>query len=412
MRSSSPPESSSPVGRRAIGLIFAIMLLDIIGLTIIIPVAPFLVQRYSSDALMVTAVIGIYAAGQFLVAPALGAISDRLGRRCVLLACLAGSAAGYLLFGIGGALWVLLLARAIDGITGGNISTCTAYLADISRPEERPRNFSLIGMAYGLGFILGPALGGALGALSLDLPAFAAAGLTCISLVLVVFWLPESLPPERRERSPVRPGDLNPLGAIGRMALRPGLGRLLAASALFALAFDAMNSVLSLYVAETFGTTVWQIGTLLVVSGVVTAATQAALVPRVVARFGEGPMAVASQLGLAAGALGIVLAPAFWWLYPNTLLVSGVGGFFWATVGSLLAARVGVQSQGQLAGVNTALQGLMAVAGPLVAGLAYDRVAPGTPFWLSGGLFLLAAALLLLRTRPQPVAEGALPADT
>jgi MFS family permease len=164
-------------------------------------------------------------------------------------------------------------------------------------------------------------------------------------------------------------------------------------------------------VAEAFGAAVWQIGTLLVVSGIVTAATQAALVPRVVARFGEGPMAVASQLGLAAGALGIVLAPAFWWLYPNTLLVSGVGGFFWATVGSLLAARVGAQSQGQLAGINTALQGLMAVVGPLVAGLAYDSVAPGAPFWLSGGLFLAAALLLVLRPRSQTVSEGPLPAD-
>lgn len=409
MHSPALQETPPTVGRRAIDLIFAIMLLDIIELTIIFPVAPFLVQRYGGDALMVTALTGIYAAWQFLATPALGAISDRVGRRRVLLACLFGSAVGYVLFGIGGALWVLLFARAIDGVTGGNISTCMAYLADVSTPEERPRNFSLIGIAYGLGFILGPALGGTLGEINLNLPAFTAAGLTSVSLVLVARLLPESLPPERRERQPLTGESLNPLAAIGAMAMRPGLGTLLAAGALFAFAFNAVNSVLSLYVAETFGVAVWQIGMLLVVSGIVTVVTQAALAPRVVVWLSERTMAGASQLGLAAGALVIVLAPAFWWLYPNTLLMNGVGGFFWATVGALLAARVPPQSQGQLAGANTALHGLMAVLGPPAAGLAYKQVGPGAPFWIAAGLFLLAAALLARRL--QPVAEGALQVD-
>ena len=139
------------------------MLMDIVGMSIIFPVAPYIVQRYSSDALMVTLLTVIYAGAQFFAAPALGKISDRVGRRPVLLVSVFGSAIGYFIFGIGGALWVLFLSRLIDGITGGNISTASAYIIDVSKPEERTKNFTLLGMAYGLGFILGPAVGGVLG---------------------------------------------------------------------------------------------------------------------------------------------------------------------------------------------------------------------------------------------------------
>ncbi|MFN8504180.1 MFS transporter [Kouleothrix sp.] len=392
--------------KRALGLIFMIMLLDIIGLTIIIPVAPFIVQRFSSDAFMVTALTGIYAAAQFLAAPAIGKISDRVGRRPVLLVCVFGSAIGYFIFGVGGALWVLLLARVIDGISGGNMSTAGAYIADISTPEERPANFGLIGMAFGLGFIVGPALGGALSQISIDAPAFAAGVLALASVALIYAWLPESLPPARRQAAPMRAADFNPLGAIAEIARKPGVATLLLATCVFAFAFDGMNSALSVYLASQFAAQPWQIGALFVVSGLVTAVMQAALVPRVVARMGERRMAVVSQIGLSLGALVIALAPALWWLYPNVVLISGVGGFVWATTGSLLAGKVRQHEQGQLAGVSTALQSLMTACGPLAAGLIYDSVAPSAPFWLSAALFLLAGALLL-RVRVPATREAA-----
>lgn len=182
-------------------LIFIIMLMDIVGLTILFPVAPYIVQRYSGEALMVTLLTVIYAGGQFFAAPALGKISDRIGRRPVLLLCVLGSAIGYFIFGIGGTLWVLFLARLIDGITGGNISTASAYIVDVSKPEERAKNFTLLGIAYGFGFILGPALGGMLGQWNLDAPAYVAGTIFLISSALVFFLLPESLPEERRVRS-------------------------------------------------------------------------------------------------------------------------------------------------------------------------------------------------------------------
>jgi DHA1 family tetracycline resistance protein-like MFS transporter len=380
---------------RVLGLIFFIMLMDIIGLTIIIPVAPFIVQRFSQDALMVTALTGIYAAAQFLAAPALGKLSDRLGRKRVLLACILGSAIGYFIFGIGGALWILFLSRLIDGISGGNLSIAGAYIADISAPEERPKNFALIGMAFGLGFIVGPALGGALSQISIDAPAFGAGVLSLITAVFIIFWLPESLPEEKREKSPMTGQDFNPLVAIGDMARKPGVGVLLVVSCLFAFGFDAINSILPLFVVKQFAVQPWEIGALFVVTGLVTAFTQAALVPRVVARFGERRMAIASQLALSLGAVVMVLAPAFWWLYPNALLTSGIGGFIWGTLGAMIASKVQPHEQGQLSGVNTALQSLMAMTAPFVAGLIYDYVAPGAPFWMGVVAFLLAAVVLL-----------------
>ena len=188
--------SQSPVPpvqvKRTLSIVFFVMLMDIIGLSILFPVAPFIVQRYSTSAVTVTLLSGIYAAAQFFAAPAMGNISDRVGRRPVLLISVFGSAIGYFIFGIGGALWILFLARIIDGITGGNLSTASAYIADVSPPADRAKNFGLIGVAFGLGFILGPALGGLVSQISIDAPAFLAGILSLRSVGVMYFALPES----------------------------------------------------------------------------------------------------------------------------------------------------------------------------------------------------------------------------
>ena len=188
--------------KRSLGLIFSIMLMDIVGLSVLSPVAPYLVRRYSNEALMVTMVTVLYAAAQFFAAPLMGKLGDRYGRRPVLLVSLVGQAAGYLLFGIGGSLWMMFLGRLIGGFTGGNLSTATAYIADVSKPEERSKNFTLIGMAWGLGLILGPALGSVFGQISLESPAYAAAVLSMVNVLLGLFLLPESLPREQRGDQP------------------------------------------------------------------------------------------------------------------------------------------------------------------------------------------------------------------
>src|SRR5688572_25866902 len=232
-RTQTIPAEASKANKAALGFIFAVILLDLVGLTILIPVQVYIVRQYSDDALMVTLMMVIYAAAQFFAAPLLGALSDRYGRRPVLLLSVLGSAFGYYLFGVGGALWVLLLSRLIDGITGGNLATASAYIADITPRHERAKSFALLGAAFGLGFILGPALGGLLSQISLTAPAYAAGTLSLLSAVVGFFVLPESLPREQRTSGPLRLAEVNPFALIGELLRRPVLNALLLIQCLF-----------------------------------------------------------------------------------------------------------------------------------------------------------------------------------
>lgn len=387
--------------KRALTLVFIIMLMDIMGLSLIFPVAPYIVQRYSNDALMVTMLTVIYAGAQFFAAPALGKIGDRIGRRPVLLVSVFGSAIGYFVFGTAGALWVLFLARLIDGITGGNISTAMAYIADISAPQDRPRNFVLVGMAYGLGFVLGPALGGALGQISLDAPVFAAGIISLVSVSLIFFLLPESLQKSRRETAAMRWSDFNPLASIAQMLRRPTLGPFLVIYALFNLAFDGVNSTAGVFISRKFLAQPWHLGLLFVVSGIALGLVQAAFTQRVVGRLGAKRIALMGLAGNAIGGLLMFAAPALWMLYPVIFFSGSLTGFIWAPMAALTTNQVSEREQGQLAGVNAALSGLMAALGPLWAGVAYDRVMAGSPYWI-GALITGCACLLLVQLKVKP----------
>ncbi len=384
--------------KRALALIFFIMLMDVIGMSLLFPVAPYIVQRYSSDALMVTMLTVIYAGAQFFAAPALGKISDRLGRRPVLLICVLGSAIGYFIFGFAGALWVLFFSRLIDGITGGNISTASAYIIDVSKPEERAKNFTLLGMAYGVGFILGPALGGALGQWNLNAPLFAAGAVSLASTSLIYFILPESLPKERRVETRMTLKDLNPFASIAQMAFKPGLALILLVVALFNFSFDGVNSVTGVFIKDKFVAAPLALGLLFVTVGIATAFVQAVMVERLVTRYGKKRMALVGLLASVTGWPLIAAAPVLWMLFPIAFLQSGITGFIWATTGVMAADLVSEREQGQLAGVNVALGGLMSMLGPLWAGAVYDHVTPGAPYWM-GAVILGFACLLLVRVK-------------
>ncbi len=390
---------------RVLKIIFFILLMDVVGMSILFPVAPYIVQRYSNDALMVTMLTVIYAGAQFFAAPALGKISDRLGRRPVLLVSVFGSAIGYFIFGVGGALWVLFLARLIDGITGGNISTASAYIVDVSRPEERAKNFTLLGIAYGVGFIVGPALGGLLGQWNLNAPAYAAGLIFLTSTAFVYFLLPESLPKDRRATSRLRVNDFNPFASVAQMMRKPGLGLILLILALFNFSFDGVNSITGVFIKNKFATVPLTLGLLFVCVGVATAFVQGTLTQRLVPRYGEKRMALVGLLASVIGWPAIMLAPALWMLFPITFLQSGITGFIWATTGALAAGYVQEHEQGQLAGVNAALAGLMSMLGPLWAGAVYDSVSPTSPYWM-GSMILLVACLLLARVKTQAQAQS------
>lgn len=386
-------------GKGALGLIFFIMLMDIIGLTFLWPIAPFIVRRYSNEALMVTMITIIYAAGQFFAAPLMGKLGDRYGRRPVLLVSLLGQGIGYLIFGKGGALWVIFLARLIGGVTGGNLSTATAYIADISKLEERTKNFALIGIAWSLGLILGPTVGAGFSQISLEAPAYAAAALSFANMLLGMLVLKESLPKERRETTPMQARDFNPILAIFDMARKPGLGWLLLVTCLFNFAFNGIGSTNSLFLIDKFSAQSWQIGLLMTLGGIALATVQFLFVQRLVKRFGEKCIAIASLTGQALGNLAIFFAPAFWLVFPINMINSATSGFTFPTLTTLNTSRVQPHEVGRLLGVTTGLGSLMNILGPLWAGAVYDHVMRGAPYWMGAFIFILAAVLL---SRPAP----------
>lgn len=401
---SAEPPVSLPGGRqdpkvkRSLGLIFMIMLMDIIGIMLLAPVAPYLIRQFSDQALMVTMVTMLYAAGQFFAAPLIGKLGDRYGRRPVLLISLAGQALGYVVFGVGGALWILFLGRIIGGITGGNLSTAAAYIADVSKPEERAKNFALIGTAWSLGLILGPAAGGLLGQLHLSAPAYTAALLTLANLALAVFILPESLPKERRDESPMRPADFNPISAIFDMAKRPGLGWLLLVTMLFNFAFNGINSTTTLFWIDKFNAQTWHVSLLLILSGAAITVTNSFLVPKAVPRYGEKAVASASLFGLGLVFTGLFFMPVFWLIFPLNMLGSGISAFTFPTLTTLCIDCITPREVGLLMGVTTGLGSLMNIFGPLWAGTIYDKVMVGSPLWMGAIVLVIAGAMLFRRS--------------
>jgi DHA1 family tetracycline resistance protein-like MFS transporter len=312
----------------------------------------------------------------------------------VLLACLFGSTIGHLIFGLGGALWVLFLSRLIAGIAGGTQSTASAYIIDVSPPEERLRKLALIGMAWGLGLIVGPVLGTLFGQLSLEAPPLVAAALSFGALLLGLMWLPESLPPERRAAVPLGVGALNPFASIGEMAHKPGLGTLLLVLCLFNLAFQGISSVSSLFVIDTFAARQTQVGLLLLLVGFSIAAVQAFVIGARVTHWDARMLAIVSLLGQAVSALAICLVPALWPIYALTAISSALSGLMSPALNALTANHVDPHELGALMGVTTALSSAMSVLGSLWAGAMYDHVMPGAPYWMGAGVFVLAALAL------------------
>jgi multidrug resistance protein len=381
-------------GKGALGFIFVVVMLDVMGLGLLLPIQAYIVRQYSQEALMVAMIPMLYAGAQFFAAPLLGKLSDRFGRRPVILYSITAAAFGYFLFGIGGALWVLFLSRLIDGFGAGSASTAGAYVADVTPPQDRAKNYGLIGMAFGLGFILGPLLGGLLSQISLNAPAYAAGALSLLAAVVGFFLLPESLPREKRETKPLRLADLNPFASIFDMLRRPTVGGLLLAQCLFFFVFNGNNNMLPVFMIEKFTTQPWQVAMLFATGGIVMAVMQGALVGPLVKRFSEKPLTVNSLVLQALAAIGFVTVPALWMLYPVAVLNSIGTGLVWPTLGALLANSVSAEEQGRMSGVSTALGSLMSIFGPLWAGTAYDRIAPVSPFWIGAIIFVLAGFIL------------------
>ena len=382
-------ESTAPP-RRALTFIFLTVFLDLLGAGILVPVLPYLVRRYDADALTVGLLAATFSAAQFFASPLMGAWSDRAGRRPVLLISLFGTGVGYLLFGWGGSLLILYLSRLIDGFTGGNLATAQAYIADVTPPKDRAKNFGLIGAAFGMGFTFGPAAGGLLSHVSLEAPAYAAAVLSLATTAFGYFALPESLPRERRHKLSWRPRDLDPLLPILRYLRRPEFVTLLAATFFFQFAFSGMQSNFAVYTLERFRWGPDDNAWIFVYLGVVATVVQGWLVRRLAPLWGERRLALSGPLLTTVGFMATAFAPQAWWLFLGITLTAMGSGLAGPSLTSLLSGRATAQEQGTLLGVSQSIGSLTRVLGPAFAGWIFDAAGPPSPYW-TGAAFILVA---------------------
>lgn len=371
-----------------------------IGFSIIAPVVPFLVQPYTSNpgeqAIVVTLLTSVYAVCVFFAAPALGVLSDKYGRRPLLLLCLLGSAVGYLVFGIGGALWVLFAGRIIEGITGGSISTIFAYFADIIPREQRTKYFGWMSAIVGVGTVIGPTVGGLLAKFGYAVPMYFGAGITLLNVIYGYFFMPESLAKNNRlkEIALVR---LNPFTQLASVLSLKNLKRLLIAAFLLWIPNGALQAVFSQFTMDTFH---WQpalIGLMFSIIGIQDIISQGLIMPRLLVKLSDKQIAM---LGMGAEVIGysLIAASALFSFYPLFIAGMFMFGFgdsiFGPSFNGMLSKSVDASEQGRVQGGSQSIQALARIIGPVIGGQIYVSLGHAAPAFM--GVILITGAILVL----------------
>ncbi|MGC1303517.1 MAG: TCR/Tet family MFS transporter [Caulobacteraceae bacterium] len=396
--------------RAAVRFIFIAALLDILAIGVIIPVLPQLVRSFTGgDVGRAADYVGLFGAVwalmQFIFSPIQGALSDRFGRRPVLLASIFGLGADYVLMALAPSIGWLFLGRVISGITAASFSTANAYIADITPPEKRAAAFGLMGATFGIGFVCGPTLGGLCSLVSPRLPFWVSAGLAFANGIYGLFVLPESLPKDKR--APFRISNANPFGAFRLLASYPGLLMLAGISFLYFLAHQVLQSTSVLYTAFRYHWAAWVVGLLLAGVGVCNIVVQGGVVRPFVKRFKERG---AVYTGLIFAAVGMAIwgwAPAGAWFWLGVPVFSLVG-LVQPGVQGMMTRRVGAHEQGRLQGANSAVMAMAGLVGPVMFTQVFHHSLhshPGLPFYLAAG-FLTLAFLLAVATRRANRDEG------
>lgn len=409
-------------GGAAISFILLTLFIDILGIGIVIPVLPELVKDFvggfvsaediDSVAGWYVGLIGAsYALMQFFFAPILGALSDRFGRRPIILGSLFGLGIDFLIQGFAPSITWLFVGRVMAGIMGGSFSTANAYIADVSTPENRARNFGFVGMMFGLGFIFGPALGGVLGGINIRLPFFASAGLAFVNCAYGYFVLPESLP--KHKRSSFTLAKANPFGTIGRLRAYPIISGLTVAFICLSLAQRGLENVWVLYTGYKFGWGEMTNGLVLGLVGVTAAIVQGGLVRPIIARIGERKAIVMGTAVSSVAMLCYGLATQGW-MMPVIIIFGSLGGITGPAIQSIIAGEVDSSEQGKIQGALTSLMSMTNIFAPLIftAGLfsyftSEDAVVrlPGSPFLLGSLLLLVALFVAISVFKRYPASE-------
>jgi MFS transporter, DHA1 family, tetracycline resistance protein len=413
------PTSNGPRAPRrqaSIAFILVTIFLDVLGIGLIIPVLPQLIAELSaggiSDGARVYGLfVAAYAAMQFLFAPILGALSDRFGRRPVLLISLFGAGLDYLVMGFAPSLAWLFAARLVAGLTAANITVANAYIADITPPADRAKRFGLVGAAFGLGFIVAPAIGGLLGSYGLRIPFFAAAAVVLLNWLYGYFVLPESLP--RARRRPFQLRQANPIGSIGRLRAFPGVPGLAIVAVVANMAYLILQSVWVLYTSLRFGWGPLENGLALTVLGVLTAFVQGVAIRPLLARLGERRAIVVGLSASVASFTLYALVPAGWMMLP-VMAIGSLGGIAGPALQGLISRSVSDAEQGGVQGALASLGSIAAIVSPLLATALFALfTGPAAPIQLPGAPFLFGALLLamaiVLALRAADVARRAAP---
>jgi len=391
---------SSPSPRKAAAVfILVTVFLDMLSIGIIIPVLPQLIKGFLGGSVSEAAVwTGIFGAAwglaQFIFSPVQGALSDSIGRRPVVLASNFGTGVDYLLMALAPNLWWLLAGRIISGITAASISTAYAYMSDVTAPEGRAKVFGLMGAAFGIGFVVGPGLGGPLGSINPHLPFFVAAGLSLLNFLYGFFVLPESLPKDKRKR--FEPHAANPVGAIRFLARSGQTLRLAAMNLLMMFAHSVFPTTFVLFAGYRFGWGPAEVGYCLAGVGVLSAIVQAGLTGIIVKAIGE---VRTMYLGIFCGIIsftGYALAPD-WPVFVAFMPVGAMWGLTTPNIQALMSGWVAPQEQGTLQGANMSLSAMATIFAPLAFGSVLSYVThPTVAKMFSGASFLLAATFVLL----------------
>jgi MFS transporter, DHA1 family, tetracycline resistance protein len=379
---------------RALAFIFITVLIDAIGFGVVIPVFPQLIVKLTGRDLAHAAEVSgwiafLYASVQFLMGPVIGGLSDRFGRRPVLLASLAAFAADYVVMAFAPTLWWLVAARVVAGITGATFPTAYAYIADVTPPEKRGANFGVIGMAFGFGFIIGPALGGFVAKFGNEVPFLVSAGLAAANLLYGLIVLPESLPPERRRAFEWRRA--NPVGALMRLkSAHPVVLMLGATVFVWTLSYQSLYSIWSYHGQLRYGWNPEQVGWSLAAVGVTGAIVQGFLGRKLIPRFGQRRIIMLGMASAVAGYSSYAMADAGWMVYIGIVL-SAFQGLVFPCLQGLMSAEMGPAEQGELQGAVASIQSLSAIVGPPLMTTVFARFsatdapiyAPGAPFLVS-----------------------------
>lgn len=391
---------------------FLTLLNDRLSESIVFPLLPFLLASFNADGRTLGLLAGSYALAQFAATPLIGALSDRFGRRPVIATCVAGSVLGLGLFALtvsmdwpkGATLPLILLfvARLIDGFSGGTAATAGAVLADITPEEQRAKAFGLIGVAFGLGFIIGPFVGGLLSRINVTVPIWVATGFALVNLLVVLGLLPETHPRNARQAMP-RKRDLNPFAQIAKVMGNPAVGRLCLSFFLFFLAFNGFTAILVLYFKQRFNWGPELATTAFLIVGVVATVVQGGLIGPLVKRLGEWKLTL---IGLGLVIVGCLLIPstepqqAQIGVFSSVAILATGTGLVTPSLRSLVSRRLDSEGQGTALGSLQALQSLGSFLGPPLAGFSYDLLGQISPF--VGSACLLIMVMLLVGGSPLP----------